>query len=170
MTLTIEILKKYLHYDPLTGTWTWLRTACSTAVAGSIAGTISVHGYRIITFRGTKHRSGRLAWFYMTGEWPSEEIDHEDRDKTNDRWFNLRDLDHPSNQLNRDLQSNNASGARGVHWDENRFQWCAQVKKDGINYFAGRFNRLENAIAARDTKAIELHGSLAQLNTPMESS
>src|SRR5882757_5577117 len=115
--LTQQRLKFLLKYDPITGDWTWLWPASSRVEVGQAAGTISVHGYRIITIYGTKYRTARLAYLYMKGEWPPDEMDHENRCKLDDRWENLRPLDRSSNALNRDLQSNNTSGVRGVHWD-----------------------------------------------------
>ena len=165
--ISIERLREVLEYDSKTGIWTWLQSVNKKPIS-VVAGTISVHGYRIITFEGVKYRSGRLAWFYMTGEWPSEEIDHENRDKTDDRWCNLRVISRSENALNRDQQVNNTSGARGVHWDMDRAKWIVQVKKDGILHHGGRFDYLDEAIEARDALAQELHGDFAVLNSSME--
>lgn len=163
--LTHQKLLEYLIYYPLLGLWEWRNPSIMNKRGRTTVGTISVHGYRIITINGTKYRSGRLAWFYMTGEWPQKEIDHEDRDKTNDKWYNLRDLSRSENALNRDLQSNNTSGVRGVRWDTERQKWNVQVKKDGISYFGGRYDSLDEAVAVRDSVALELHGDFAELNT-----
>lgn len=158
-------LLEWIIYHPLLGLWEWRNPFLMNKRGRITVGTISVHGYRIITINGTKYRSGRLAWFYMTGEWPIYEIDHKDRDKTNDKWDNLRDITRSENGLNRDLQANNTSGVRGVHWNEQRQKWVVQVKKDGINYFSGRFDSLDEAVAVRDSVALDLHGDFAELNT-----
>jgi hypothetical protein len=163
--LSRETLGRWLEYDPETGQWLWI-VSYANVHAGQVAGTISVHGYRIITLFGTKYRSGRLAWFYMTGEWPTEEIDHINRDKTDDRWVNLRDASRSENALNRDLQSNNTSSVRGVYWNVEKGKWAAQVKKDNIIHFGGYFDYLDEALEARDLLALELQGPLAILNDP----
>lgn len=161
--MTYEKLLQLLHYDPETGIFTWLREV-NKRPYDTVAGTVSVHGYRVITYCGVKYRASRLAHLYMTGEWPDGEMDHADRDKLNDRWTNLREVLRSQNALNRDLQSNNASGARGVHWDSTRSKWVAQVKDDGVNHFAGRFDSFEEAVIARDALATDLHGDFAVLN------
>lgn len=161
--LTYDKLRELLEYDPETGLWTWL-VSVNKRPYGSLAGTVSVHGYLIITFAGVKYRAAKLAHLYMTGEWPSDEMDHIDKDKLNDRWVNLRVASRSENALNRDLQSNNVSDARGVHWDSIRGKWFAQVKKGGINHFCGRFDNIGEAIAARDAAAMTLHGDFAILN------
>lgn len=168
--LSHQKLLEYLIYYPLLGLWEWRNPSIMNKRPRTTVGTISVYGYRIITINGTKYRSGRLAWFYMTGEWPTQEIDHDDRDKINDKWDNLRDLFRSENALNRDLQSNNTTGVRGVYWSEERQKWVVQVKKDGINYSGGRFDSLSEAIVVRDSVALELHGDFANLNTLEQAS
>jgi HNH endonuclease/AP2 domain len=167
--LTHERLLQLLSYDPETGVWTWNNPdAMNKKPINKVAGTISVHGYRIITISGSKYRSARLAQFYMTGSWPEEEMDHINRDSLDDRWENLRVACRSENALNRGIQSNNTSGVPGVHWDESRKKWYVQVKKHGNGFFYGRFDTLEEAIAARDIGAKQFHGTFANLNTPSE--
>lgn len=159
-----EWLKELLLYNPETGEWTWLKSLSTHVEVGQAAGTISHFGYRIITIGGTKYRASRLAVLYMTGSWPRDEVDHIDRCKLNDRWDNLRDVSRSENALNRDLQSNNVTGVRGVHWCTDRSKWHAQIKKDGINHFVGQYDSFDEAVAARDLAATELHGNFAVLN------
>lgn len=163
--ITLERLRQVLEYDPETGLWRWLRPdLMNKKPISEMAGTISVHGYRIITYEGKKYRASRLAWFYMTGAWPEEEIDHKDRVMSNDKWSNLRAASRSENALNRDLQSNNTSGARGVSWNTEKGKWYAQIKKDGVSHYVGWFDFLDEAIAARDAVAQDLHGDFATLN------
>ena len=163
--ISLERLRQVLEYDPETGLWEWLRpNLMNKKPISKMAGTISVHGYRIITYEGVKYRASRLAWFYMTGEWPSQEMDHKDKDKANDKWINLREVSRSENGLNRYLQPNNTSGARGVHWDLDRGKWGASVKHDGNIHFVGRYDLLDEAIEARDAAAQDLHGDFATLN------
>lgn len=165
--LSWERLHRILRYDPVTGVWTWLHPeTMNKKPISAVAGTISVHGYRIITFEGVKYRAARLAWFYMTGEWPAEEIDHENRIKDDDRWINLRDASRSENSLNRDLQSNNTSGARGIHWNIEKEKWYMAVKKDGVSHFGGNFDFLDEAIEARNLLALELQGPFAMIHDP----
>jgi HNH endonuclease len=102
--LTAERLRELLSYDPTTGQWTWLVTRGSTAPAGSIAGTIYSNGYRYITIDYRRYFSSRLAFLYMTGEWPQHEVDHIDRCSSNDKWDNLRPATRSENNAN--LRSN----------------------------------------------------------------
>ena len=71
--LTQEKLKSMLRYEPETGLFIRL-VKCGRFAAGSRAGSISadMKGYKkySMTVLGKTYLVSRLAWFYMTGEWP----------------------------------------------------------------------------------------------------
>jgi predicted DNA-binding transcriptional regulator AlpA len=58
--------------------------------AGAPAGSIHSDGYRYIRIAGQLYRTDHLAFSYMTGSFPSGEVEHIDEDKANDAWANLR--------------------------------------------------------------------------------
>lgn len=90
--ITHEELISLLRYNPLDGRWTWLQNRSSNKVkAGAFAGSFS--GDRLyVCVKGKVYLGSKLAWFYMTGQWPTKTIDHIDFDTTNDAWKNLREL------------------------------------------------------------------------------
>lgn len=149
-------LKHLLHYDPETGLWTWLNPLARYISVGARAGSNDGKGYIRIQVRGSSYRSGRLAWFYMTGEWPEDQIDHINRDTSDDRWVNLREATQSQNNFNR------GSGIRGVYRCGSK--WRAQV---GPNNDLGIFPTFEEAIAARDIAAARLGGEFAILNSDL---
>jgi len=75
---------------------------------------------------------------------PEKDIDHEDRNKANNRITNLRLLSRSENILNSGLRSDNISGHRGVCFDASRNKWLARFD----TVFIGRFNTKEEAIAS----------------------
>lgn len=138
--LTQERLKHLLHYDLETGLWTWNNpNPRSGREAGELAGGMTTGGYWRVVVDCQTYRSGRLAWFYMTGEWPTYEIDHIDHDRCNDRWANLRSVDQLQNLRNRDF-----GALRGIACCGRKLQVsvCGQ--------YLGLFDRLEEAFAVRD--------------------
>lgn len=151
--LTQEILREILHYDPETGLWSWLKPASRNIKPGDRAGSFSGRYIRIQIW-GTHYQSGRLAWFYMTGEWPPNLIDHKDRDSHNDKWENLRLATHSENNFNR------YTDIRGVAKTGNR--WRAQV---GPYEYVGTFDTFEEAVVARDIEARRLGGDFAIMNS-----
>lgn len=112
-----------------------------------IAGVIDCHGYRVIQIDKKKYRAGRLAFLYMTGSWPNKTVDHRDRDKTNDKWVNLRDVGQTEQNFNRKISRNNKSGITGIR--RRAGKWLASIQVDGKQINFGRFDRLEDAIEAR---------------------
>lgn len=98
--------------------------------------------------------TGRLAFLWMKGYWP-EEVDHADRDPSNDKWSNLREANSSLNKFNRDY-----GDMRGVYASGNK--WWAMVGRAG---YLGTFNTLEEASAARDVAAFAIAGPFAILNS-----
>ncbi|MGY4351551.1 hypothetical protein ACVWXM_008044 [Bradyrhizobium sp. GM7.3] len=91
--ITAERLRQLLAYDPATGIFTWLvdrKGRGGMVPAGSVAGTIDANGYRVVTIDNRKYPAARLAWFYVTRQWPKFNVDRLDGDLTNDRFPNLR--------------------------------------------------------------------------------
>lgn len=156
MGLTQERLKELLSYDPLTGVFLWkVNRRGRFAKAGAIAGyPDQKDGYLCICVDQRQYRLHRLAWFYMTGEWPSEQIDHIDLDKTNNRFANLREATHRQNQHNRPK--------RGYTFDKRRNAFVAQIRIDGKHKYLGQFNTAAEATAAYNEAAQIYHGEFAR--------
>lgn len=147
--IDLDRLKCLLRYEPDTGKFIWL-VHRQRARLGRVAGTICpMYGYRMIGIDYKRYRASRLAWLYMMGEWPSELIDHRDRDRSNDKWENLRPATWKQNSENRSISPSSLSGRVGVNWQPSRNRWIAQIKHNGVSRNLGRFVQLEDAIAAR---------------------
>lgn len=159
--LQIEQLKKVLNYDPDTGVWVWIVGPSNAIKSGSIAGKIVGGGYRQITLLGWHYYAARLAWFYMTGEWPAERVDHVNRIRDDNRWANLRLATESDQCANRQIQSNNTSGYKGVSWSIGNGKWDVRVNRFHVGYY----DSLEEAVAIRDSIAIEFQGDFAVLNS-----
>jgi len=78
------------------------------------------------------------------------EVDHINRDKTDNRSANLRVVDHRQNGQNLPLFTTNTSGYRGVSWCRQRTKWRARVQMDGKGYHAGFY---DSAAAAGEAAA-----------------
>ncbi|OWZ90449.1 hypothetical protein B9J07_28095 [Sinorhizobium sp. LM21] len=158
--ITHERLLELLSYDPLTGIFT-RRIGVRGHEAGSVVGTVK-DGYVCITLDKKFYLAHRLAWFYMTGSWPLRQIDHKDRDRSNNRWLNLRLATNQQNTVNRDLNSNNTSGSKGVSYDKARGKWRAQISIGGSRTLIGRFDLKSVAEAAYRAEALKHFGEFAE--------
>src|SRR5580704_1773693 len=111
--ITIEALKTVLDYDPLTGVFRW-RIRPRQRACSEIAGSVNSYGYRMICVAQKIYRAHRLAWFYVYGEWPTNEIDHINGKKDDNRIVNLRLADKQKNQANSKRRSTNTTGFKGI--------------------------------------------------------
>jgi hypothetical protein len=162
--LTLERLREVLSYDPETGIWKWVVTHSRCRPAGSRAGSIKKKtGYRVIQIDGVGYQSTRLACFYMSGDWPSGDVDHRDRDRANDRWENLRPATRWQNHANRRL-TDNLSGFKGVRLSpgskKNPFR--AQISLRGVTKHLGCYPTAEAAHAAYFKAAEKMFGEFAR--------
>lgn len=144
--LTAARVRELLHYDPLTGVFTRRvatgRHGCHTA--GSIVGTLDDGGYLRAGVDGRTYRLHRLAWLYMTGEWPARDVDHRFRIKTDNRWSELRAASRGENLQNRTTaQSNSRHGVLGV--SPNKKGWRARITIAGKDHNLGTFQTPEIA-------------------------
>jgi hypothetical protein len=91
--LTAEQLREQLHYDAETGVFT-RRVGSSNARAGDMAGSIHSTGYVRIGIDGGKYTAHHLVWLYVHCVWPSDQIEHINRKRSDNRIANLRERRH----------------------------------------------------------------------------
>ena len=164
--LTAEFVRSVLDYDPQTGILRWRHRwdrpqQWNTRYSGTVAGQIN-NGYRCIQVERDKgaYNAARLAWLYVTGEWPLDQIDHINGIRDDNRWRNLRAASNAENNRNRGAQSNNGTGLRGVsRWGK---RWQARISVDGRQVRVGAFDTPEEAAAAYAAAARRLHGEFAR--------
>ena len=149
--LTQRTLKEILFYNHKTGLFVWkIRPSFnSRRKEGEIAGCVKKdEGYRVIKFNGIAYLAHRLAWLYMTGEWP-EQIDHINHDRDDNKWRNLREATSLENNKNSSINKNNTSGFTGVYWSKLERKWKAQIKVNNKVIGLGTFVEKEKAILKR---------------------
>lgn len=156
-------LKSILSYNPDTGIWRYL-IARGGRPRGTIAGTIDPDGYNVVTIRKVHYRGGRLAWFYMTGDWPPDMVDHIDLNPGNDAWSNLRLATNGENQANQPAKARNLLGAKGVKFitASKKNPYVASIRYDGKHHHIGVYPTLEEARAAYAARAKEIFGEFAR--------
>ena len=164
---TAERVRELFSYDPLTGIFTRLVKTNNRVEVGESCHYFSKgDGYLRISIDGRQHLGHRLAWLYMTGEWPADEVDHRDADRANNRWANLRDVTAAINSQNKRQArvDNRSCGLLGVTFDKSRSRrpWVAQIgliHDDGQfrNIRIGRFETPELAHQAYVARKRALH-------------
>jgi len=159
--LTQERLREMLSYDPETGVFRWL-VARGGQYAGVVAGSNAHHGYQIILIFGKRYYAHRLAWLWMTGEWPKQDMDHIDGNPANNRWSNLRSVTTSQNSANRRKSRNNRSGYKGVWKHSQTGKYYVNIKFEGEDYRDGPFDTAEEAHQVYVDLAKEIHGEFAR--------
>lgn len=167
--LTQDHLREYVAYDPETGEFRlikdmWRRKAGTVINRNEMVRQRSGRSVRYcrVSFDGRNYPAGHLAWFYMTGEWPSDEIDHRDTDGWNQRFDNLRPATRSQNQANCRRYGSNTVGAKGVYRAGGRRPFRAMIQKDKRRISLGRFETEAAALAAYARAAVVLHGEFAR--------
>mgnify|MGYP000550119348 CR=1 FL=1 len=160
--ITQQRLKEVLSYDPETGDFRW-RVTRGRSAAGCIAGCIYRKVYVTIKIDGVMHQAHRLAWLYQTGRLPAGEIDHEDRDGTNNRFLNLREASRSQNGANRGVHRNNKVGIKGVKLMPGNLSkpYSARIQVNGRGIHLGVFPTAEQAGAAYQAAAKQYYGEFA---------
>lgn len=140
--ITQKELEELLHYDPETGAFTWI-VKRSGAGLGNVAGHKEKRdGYIRIKVKDKKYPAHRLAWLYMTGEWPENYIDHINGIRDDNRWGNLRDVTHRTNCENQRVATGE-TGYLGVYKSINNYR--ARIKTNGRNIDLGSYKTPEEA-------------------------
>lgn len=148
-TLTAETVRSLLTYSPETGEFHWRVKIGNAIRPGMLAGGASTRGYHMIRVRRVKYLAHRLAWLYVHGVWPMEQIDHKNGCTSDNRLENLRlATDEVNHQNLQGPRANNQSGYLGVTFDHTRGRFRASIVTSGKRKQLGRFDTAEEASAA----------------------
>lgn len=151
--ITQERLKQLLHYDPTTGVFTRIKSNRADRL-GKQPGAVNSKGYVQIRLDGTLYVAHRLAWLYCYGEFPKNQLDHFNGDKSDNKLSNLRHATNKQNQENVTIQINNTSGYRGVCFEKTRRglkKFGAYVGHNGKRVRVGLFATADEAAVAAQT-------------------
>lgn len=160
--LTAETLKSLLHYNPETGIFTRLATNNQNQV-GAEAGWLNPKtGYVLIGIDGHRMMAHRVAWFYMTGEWPKNRVDHKNCNKSDNRWCNLRSATDSQNKANGRVYVTSKSKIKGVRLHETgRYQARLSIENGRYKHL-GLFDTAQEAAEVYQRAAKELRGEFAR--------
>lgn len=147
-------LADFLHYNPSSGMFIWKVKRGQRIKPGYPAGSLDNHGYIKIMVARKMYKAHRLAWFLTHGEWPENQIDHINGNRSDNRIANLRLASNKQNAENRGVRSDNTSGYRGVSFDKKSGMYEASIRHNGKKVCLGFFEKAEEA-ALKAKKARE---------------
>ena len=141
------------QYNPEDGNFRWLIATHGRGgyrVPGDIAGGRK-DGYVTLKIDGIQYRAHRVAWYLMTGDWlpANQDIDHINRDRSDNRWINLRLATRSENSHNKTRNYGGRSGVNGVHFSRQAQKWEARISVDRKLHILGQFDDFAAAVASR---------------------
>ena len=182
--ISIETLRGLVRLDPDTGRLFWIergvewfsdtprRTATHSCAWWNSRFSNKEAFYSDVSDYGTGKIFGRRYYrhvviFALThGRWPAGYVDHKDRDRGNDRPYNLREATRRQNNQNVPGRGE-ASSLKGVSWKKQNQKWCARCSDPtGKRHHLGYFSEVVDAARAYDRAALAWHGEFAHLNFP----
>lgn len=137
----IEISQKYIleFFTYKDGNLYIKNKVNKNSIIGEKAGTICKTGYTQISINYKKYYLHRLIWLYHYGKLPEKQIDHINRNKSDNRIENLRECSQSKNLMNTRISKRNKSGIKGLSWCDTHQRWrvCLSINKKvaTIGYF-----------------------------------
>lgn len=142
---------EWLTYVPVTGKFFWKKDGpTGTRKAGRECGNSNSHGYKLIKLKGRGYKAHRIAFLIMTGSFPNI-VDHIDRNRSNNVWSNLRNVNAQENCLNRSIDRRNKTGLTGVYYYAKEDVFTVTYGKQ----YLGRNKSLFEAACLRKSKEYE---------------
>ena len=147
--LTQKRLKELFSYDPNTGIFTRKARMGNRVKIGDIAGCVRGDGYIRIMIDGVHYYSHRLVWLYIHSYIPENNLDHINRDPSDNRISNLREVSNQCNMRNTGNLARNTSGVKGVGWSKANQKWESRIHVNGKGISIGYYKSFSNAVCAR---------------------
>lgn len=159
--LTQELLKNLLFYNPDTGVFVWRERPLSMYAkesvcrswnirfagkeAGGILNLKSGYKCRTVQILWKRCLCHHLAYLYMTGSWPKQDIDCIDGDFTNLKYNNIRACTRTDTR-NKTTKAKGKTKLIGSYPHNGGYK--AEIKIDGKSVYFGTFNTPEEAHTA----------------------
>lgn len=156
--LTHKELLENVHYDPETGIMVWIKPAPRRVVGNPVGNMRITSGYIECIVCGEFWRMNRLVWFYMTGQKPPDDriVDHKDKNRSNNRWKNLRLATDGQNQVNSDRWGEYRCIQKRVGRHGTTYRVRIRHREDSRNL--GTYDTIEEARAVFRAAALEQYG------------
>lgn len=158
-----DLLRDRLSYDPTSGCLTWRHAPSrhergNRRWAGVEATHISKRGYLQVRIDGKLYQAQRVIWKMVTGSDPVNEIDHRARNRTNNKWDNLREADRSQQLHNKSYKRRTSQLPRNIYRDPRTHKFQVYVNRGGRRLSRGGLPSLEDALRVRSQLINEMYG------------
>jgi hypothetical protein len=155
--LTKELLQN--HFDYKDGNLYWKTKG--TGILRERAGWVDRLGYVCIGFKRKTYKAHRLIYLMHHGYLPKT-IDHIDGNPNNNQIKNLREAQLIENTWNQKKRSTNTTGVKGISYSKKANKYTARCMSNGISFFIGQFDKIEDATQNLMAFRNKAHGSFAR--------
>lgn len=157
--ITAEQLRQIAMYQPDTGIFTWKITRSSVAQAGTEFGSWDLHGYKTVRINRKSYKLHRLAWLYVHGEMPKNDIDHINGIRHDNRICNLRDVTRKTNLENKTKLNTvkKYTSLIGAYFDPKKNVFYSRISINNKSVHLGSFDTEEKAHQAYIDAKRKLH-------------
>lgn len=124
-------------FDYKEGELFWKVSPANRVKVGDKAGIVNKNGYVVLSIKNRLYHAHRVIWKMFKGVDPSDNIDHINRNKSDNRIENLRELSNHHNALN--------NSAKGYTYLTDRGKYQAQIRVAGKRITLGYFDTPEEA-------------------------
>lgn len=156
--LSLERVRRFLDYNPITGSFRWKESISSKIMIGTLAGSYDeTTGYYKIGIDGHVVYAHKLAWFHVYGVWSI--VDHINGIKIDNRLCNLRAVTKQQNCMNQGVRITNLLGIKGVQQRGSKYR--AYITHNYVTHHLGTFKTVEEAVNARRKAEAEFFGEHA---------
>lgn len=157
--LTAEEMRNIFSVDVDTGFLYWRINAGQRGRVGARAGATKLFGkirYFTVSIFGKTYYTHKVVWSIHHGRIPSDQVDHINGDREDNRIENLREVTVDENVKNAKRRVDNASGLTGVYWHKTKKRWISHIgENSGIKQLGG-FRDLFEACCRRKSAEIAL--------------
>jgi len=154
--LTQEMLKNIIHYSPETGIFTWAKPRQGIKITDKV-GTLKPNGYILILINSKLYRAHRLAWLYMTSNWPENDIDHINGKRDDNRFCNLREATKEQNNWNKKVRKDSTTGIKNVLYYPKYETYYVKITANKVSHTFGPFKTKDEAAKIAKQKRAEIH-------------
>ena len=155
--LTHQQLTKMLEYDPDTGHFTWLwHYKVNSRISGTRAGTIKSHGI-MIKIAGIAYYAHNLAFFYINGKMPENQVKHINGNKFDNRFENLLLTNKPRIVMRNPVKTQYMI----VEYDKQTKSWLSSICILGYWRRLERSSTKPSAIKLCDNEIAQVRQTLA---------
>lgn len=143
----------YFYYDETSPSFLRWKVSIprSSRKAGDVAGCLTKDGYWKVGLNGKNYSVHRVVYILFYKELPDNmDIDHVDRNKSNNSINNLRMVTEHQNSTNSSVSVNNTTGVRGVKYREYKYSKayiCSWKDLNGVqrskSFTIGKYSKEE---------------------------